>query len=64
MLPIVSKEGKTYFFDQRLCELRNTENPHERITLDKDECDYITYSKEPLEKALNKVMKWRLEEMT
>lgn len=32
-LPTVCKGGKTYFFDAKLKELRNTKNPHEVIEL-------------------------------
>ena len=33
-LPIVSFEGKRWFLDARLRELRNVENPHEWVELD------------------------------
>lgn len=29
MLPIVELDGKRYFKDERLCEYRNVENPHD-----------------------------------
>jgi hypothetical protein len=30
-LPIVEQDGKKYFLDERLRELRNINNPHDRI---------------------------------
>jgi len=32
-LPTVKVEGKTYFLDERLMELRNVVNPHDRVPL-------------------------------
>jgi hypothetical protein len=32
-LPIVPLWGKRYFIDERLSELRNVENPHDRMEL-------------------------------
>ncbi len=32
-LPIVTIKGKRYFVDERLKELRNVTNPHERVDL-------------------------------
>jgi len=31
-LPTVTIDGKTYFIDLRLCELRNVNNPHDKAT--------------------------------
>lgn len=40
-LPIYKHEGKTYFFDARLRQLRNVDNPHDYIDLTSDEVDTI-----------------------
>jgi len=40
MLPIVEEEGKQFFFDERLRQLRNVKNPHEFINLNEFEMDY------------------------
>ncbi len=36
-LPIVEYEGKRWFLDERLRQLRNIDNPHDYRDLDKDE---------------------------
>jgi hypothetical protein len=33
MLPVVKIDGKLYFVDQRLRELRHVQNPHERLPI-------------------------------
>ena len=42
MLPIVTYEGKRWFFDERLGQLRNVENPHEWTDLNEFEMEYFT----------------------
>jgi hypothetical protein len=41
MLPIVRYEGKRYFFDGRLRQIRNLENPHDYMDLDDFEMYYF-----------------------
>lgn len=33
-LPVISWRGRRYFVDRRLGELRNVDNPHDRLDLD------------------------------
>lgn len=40
-LPIVFYEGKHYFFDERLRQLRATNNPHDFINLNDFELEYF-----------------------
>jgi len=42
MLPIINIDGQRFFLDRRLRELRNAENPHERIALTQEECESLT----------------------
>jgi len=41
MLPIVHYEGKLWFLDERLKQLRNVQNPHDFIDLNDFEIDYF-----------------------
>jgi hypothetical protein len=47
-LPIVAYQGKKWFFDDRLKEIRNVKNPHEWIDLDEFE---VCYFKKRVKKA-------------
>lgn len=40
-LPIITYEGKKWFFDERLRQLRNVENPHEWTDLNEFEMEYF-----------------------
>lgn len=40
MLPIVEEEGEQFFFDERLRQLRNVNNPHDFINLNDFEMLY------------------------
>lgn len=40
MLPIIKENGKRYFFDERLRQLRNIKNPHDYIDLNEFEVAY------------------------
>ena len=42
MLPIVTYQGKKWFFDERLGQLRNVKNPHEWTDLNEFEMEYFT----------------------
>ena len=41
MLPVVRYEGKLWFLDERLRQLRNVGNPHDFIDLNDFEVDYL-----------------------
>ena len=41
MLPVVRYEGKLWFFDERLRQIRNVRNPRNFIDLDEVEMDYF-----------------------
>lgn len=41
MLPIVRYEGKKWFFDERLRQLRSVKNPHDFMDLDDFEMYYF-----------------------
>lgn len=43
-LPTVLVEGIWFFFDERLSQLRNVENPHDFIDLSTTERDAIRYT--------------------
>lgn len=54
MLPVVNVDeepGKKFFFDERLCELRNISNPHDSIRLNDFE---VAYFKAKANRAKNK----------
>ena len=41
MLPVVRYEGKAWFLDERLRQLRNVRNPHDFINLNDFEVEYL-----------------------
>ncbi len=41
MLPIVTYQRKRWFFDERLRQLRNMENPHDWMDLNEFEMEYF-----------------------
>jgi hypothetical protein len=41
MLPVVRYERKLWFFDERLRQLRNVQNPHDFINLNDFELEYF-----------------------
>ena len=41
MLPVVCYERKLWFFDERLKQLRNVQNPHDFINLNDFEVEYF-----------------------
>lgn len=41
MLPVVRYEGKLWFFDERLRQIRNVENPHDFMDLNDFEVEYF-----------------------
>lgn len=41
MLPIISYEGKKWFFDERLKQIRAVNNPHEWLDLDDFGIEYF-----------------------
>jgi hypothetical protein len=42
-LPKIKAFGKEYYFDHRLRELRNTEDPSDRITISHTDADGVDY---------------------
>ena len=40
-LPIVKYEGKRWFFDERLSQIRNVKNPHDYQDLNEFEVEYF-----------------------
>lgn len=60
-LPIIGveeEEGKKFFFDEKLRQLRNTENPHDYIDLNEFE---LAYFKAKAEKVENDAKAERIE---
>ncbi len=43
MLPVVRYERKLWFFDERLRQLRDVENPHDFMDLDESDVEYFRW---------------------
>jgi hypothetical protein len=41
-LPVIKSDNKDWFFDRRLRQLRNVDNPHEYIDLSEVECAVLS----------------------